>query len=134
MKQGRRGYAGNSGSPFTIEGVQHQPHELRPYLRLWAAVFHRGIVDFCTCRALGRRDERFRWFHSDEVHAGSFVWLCQLFGFDQEKARSAVLAKWRAQVDKAMLKEERQNGGRRGSRNRVAESDGSHRQEVPAID
>lgn len=83
-----------------LDGFQETSPELRPYLRLWASVMRIGITDFCTARANGDEvAEEVQWFWSDALHAGSFLWLCELFGFDPSKARTQVLARWREYVD-----------------------------------
>lgn len=80
------------------------PHdsEVRPYLRLWAEVMRQGVGDFCTAR--GRRENNnnphAEWLYSNATGVGTFVWLCDLFEFDPDKARSQVLKNWRAHVDK----------------------------------
>lgn len=93
---------------IAIEPVLDKQHvEIQPYMRLWASVFHRGISDFCTARAAGKNDGRVFWFYDDRAHPGSFVWLCDLFRIAPDVARSAVLKKWRAYVDKVELKEQK---------------------------
>lgn len=88
----------------------------KPYRRLWASVFKQGISDVCTARAAGAalESEPLRWFYSNEWHIGSFVWLCDLFEFGVEPARSRVLMRCRGFVDVDAIKEET-NGRRRPS-------------------
>lgn len=60
--------------------------------QLWADVFRMGIVDANRQRKLVERGsdidtEAIRWFDSDEVYPGSFVWLCYLFALLPERVR-----------------------------------------------
>lgn len=78
--------------------------DAKPYLRLWAAVFQRGISDYCTART-GKDYQHtavHHWFWDDvTVRPGKFAWLCQLFDISPDKARARILSDWRAYVDKA---------------------------------
>ena len=89
---------------FTLDTVAQQNDSIRPYLRLWAEVMRCGVTDFCTARARGSSANHpaTKWLWSDEVHTGSFVWLCHLFDLDPASARSQVLKKWRQHVEKRM--------------------------------
>lgn len=77
-------------------------------LALWAACMHEGIRGAMRSRksrntrrtnhgrASGDEEERGytqdeRWFWSDRVYVGSFVWLCHLFSIDPSQCRSRAL-------------------------------------------
>ena len=64
-------------------------------IRMWAAVFRAGLLDAADNFKLGYRNS---WFESDDQYPGSFVWLCDLFNLDPDKARSMVRMKYRALI------------------------------------
>lgn len=75
--------------------------ENRPYIRLAAAALTQGIFDYCCVLRDGwtplRRDEidcdaTMRWFKSDDQSPRSFVWLCEILGYDPKFVRSKVSA------------------------------------------
>lgn len=98
--------------------------DAKPYRRLWAAVFKKGISDACTAKAgkAGPGDARLAWFYSDAVFPGSFVWLCHLFDLTPDSARTSVMLRWRSLVDKTDLKGE--TNGRRRPRSRASRAGG----------
>lgn len=60
--------------------------------QLWADVFRLGIVDANRQRKLAERGsntdtEAIRWFNSEEVYPGSFIWLCHLFNLLPDRVR-----------------------------------------------
>ncbi len=80
--------------------------DVQPFLKLWGEVMRLGVADFCTARASRSQGEGHPatiWFWSDDVHTGSFVWLCHLFDLDPTHARSQVLKQWRAFVDRSQV-------------------------------
>lgn len=70
-------------------------HDMRATLRLWGAVLRQGVADFCIERRECRKGEAHLWFWDDTVSCGSFVWCCQLFDIDPDKARAQTLNNWR---------------------------------------
>ena len=90
---------------ISLDSVTQHDAAVRPYLRLWAEVMRGGVQDFCTARALARPniDPRINWMWSNDVFPGSFIWLCDLFDLEPEKARSQVLLQWRVHVDKRQV-------------------------------
>lgn len=71
----------------------NDPVEIRIYKRLWAAVFHLGVLDAIADRYKGRQ-----WLSRNEHHPGSFSWLCELFGHNHEYVRKLVVNKYRGQT------------------------------------
>lgn len=59
-------------------------------LNLWASVFRQGILDTVDSWGI---DHDEHWFDSDEIYPGSWVWLCELFGYAPDKARDIVRIK-----------------------------------------
>lgn len=81
-------------------------NESEPWFRLFAAVLHRGCVDYASAR-MKIKDEKdrerfnasevYHWLHEDrDFGPGSFAWLCQVLDMDPIKARSAVIANSRS--------------------------------------
>jgi hypothetical protein len=66
--------------------------QTRACIRLWAAVFHRGLIDAADAF---RKGAEFPWITSQEKHPGSFIWLCDLFDMDPDIARSMARRKYR---------------------------------------
>ena len=52
-----------------------------------------GLMETATQFKGGHRST---WFDSDAEHVGSFVWLCDLFNLDPDRARSMARMKFRA--------------------------------------
>lgn len=77
-------------------------HETRACLRLWAAVFAVGIQE--SAEEFRSGYEPF-WFYSDDRHPGSFVWLCELFDLDPERARNEARMRFREIIRKANAKD-----------------------------
>lgn len=77
---------------YTVECGDSQDGDTGPYRRLWAAVFRQGIADYRSAVSSGARaaDGRVAWVYSNARHPGSFVWLCEVFGFSPEHARSTI--------------------------------------------
>lgn len=67
--------------------------EFRPYIRLWAAVFAKGLRDYCDEVAKGKHSKAHSWFHSHLNEPGSFIWLCGVFKWDPVTARLRVSAR-----------------------------------------
>lgn len=62
------------------------PIEIQVCKRLWAAVFRMGIEDAINDIQGGRY-----WLCNDDRHcAGSFKWLCDLFGYNHEYIRNII--------------------------------------------
>lgn len=69
---------------------------VKPFLEMWSAVFRLGIIDAAHEWALDKPHKpAVHWVFSGDKHVGSFVWICDLFGTDPEKARSRLLMKRR---------------------------------------
>lgn len=78
------------------------PPATRRLLALWASVFHRGILDAAIqLRDYTRWNENERngarpatdaldWMADTRKSPGSFLWLCDLFGYDPDQARSNI--------------------------------------------
>ena len=84
--------------------------------KLWASVFVQGIRDYAAARK--NEDDRgtIYWFERDErVEPGSFLWLCELFGYEPSYVRSHVLMNMRKIIRDAEYqdaKELRRDSGR----------------------
>ena len=68
--------------------------------RLWAAVFRQGCVDAAWDFATHKHDrehypEAWLWLNATDDEVGSFIWLCDLFDLDPDRARSQVRMKFR---------------------------------------
>lgn len=64
--------------------------QTRACLNLWAAVFQSAVQDSVLHF---KRTKRFDvWLHSDDRYPGSFMWLCDLFGFDADRMRNRIRA------------------------------------------
>jgi hypothetical protein len=77
-------------------------HETRSCLRLWAAVFAVGIQESAETVKDGREPY---WFYADDHYPGSFVWLCELFDLEPERARSEARMRFREIIRKANAKQ-----------------------------
>lgn len=90
--------------------------DYRPMRRVWAAVLHRGVVDYCDTRA-GRHDDHrdeecavrtFKWIMSDDTETiGSFGWCCEFLGYDPDRHRKYIRENFQEISDVG------QKGGRR---------------------
>lgn len=75
-------------------------HDTKACLRLWASVFHNGLVHAAQAWMAKSYDDNYPhpdvvWFDSNEAHPGSFSWLCDLFNLDTERARSMARMQFR---------------------------------------
>ena len=77
---------------FEFEVNDNLPPQTKACLRLWAAVFHRAMIDMAI-EFRAKRTMPF-WLISNRRYPGSFVWLCELFSLDPDYVRSV----WRANV------------------------------------
>jgi hypothetical protein len=83
--------------------VIHNQHadigdENRADKRLWAAVFHRGILDYAEVAVSPKlrakmQPDPVHWFESRDNTPGSFDWLCDMFDLDSGRARGEVMGR-----------------------------------------
>jgi hypothetical protein len=83
--------------------VIHNQHadigdENRAARRLWAAMFHRGILDYAEAAVSPKARAKIHpdpvpWFESRANTPGAFDWLCDLFDLDPDRARMEVLGR-----------------------------------------
>lgn len=87
----------NQGIESDVDAlVDLEPNsEATPLIRLWASVMHRGLRDFAAAMAAKSPETTpiIVWFWSDRNQAGSFVWLCELFGWCPDQARNRALSR-----------------------------------------
>lgn len=63
-----------------------------PYLHVWSAAWKQAVDDFHKDWHNDlAHSEPISWFYSDERYPGSFVWLCELFGYDPDTSRHRIL-------------------------------------------
>lgn len=68
--------------------------EYAPFIRLWAAVFAKGLRDYCEARAAGRNSPKSSaWYISQDNSPGSFLWLCRVFDLDPDHVKVKVEAR-----------------------------------------
>lgn len=70
-----------------------------PETRLWAAVLKLGIEDYCNTSLLPKHEERevYRWVHDRERYGvGTFVWVCEMTGYEPSHVRKYVINNSRA--------------------------------------
>lgn len=92
--------------PDVIEVAPNRTREGIGYFRLFAAVLHRGVVDY-ACSRFRMQPEEFRasevyyWMWDDQRRGiGSLSWLCSVLGYDvrtvrdRVTARSRIIAEW----------------------------------------
>lgn len=72
----------NSAVEPDIDQVLEFPlaKEAVPYLRLWAAVLHRGVRDYCEALDQGYEQDHpwLEWVLSDSEEVQSFNWMCDV--------------------------------------------------------
>lgn len=89
---------------FGVDGQQTSVwHGDRALLRLWATVFICGLQDSEVALKLYLRQkgdlpldhyEPLVWLYDESLSPGSFLWLCDLFEIDADRARGA----WRSRI------------------------------------
>ena len=84
--------------PDVIEVAPERTRESIAYFRLFAAVLHRGIVDYATSRirmepAEFHASEVYDWLWEDDWKGiGSLHWLCSVLGYDVRTVRDRVVS------------------------------------------
>jgi hypothetical protein len=96
--------------PYPLEPEAILPEQIprrrrreRPELKLWAAVLAQAVTDFLRPngvkydRTARRRSDRLieearEWISSESRQVGSFIWTCELLGFEPSAVRERLSA------------------------------------------
>ena len=93
-----------SDSPFEPGTIRFAARsaDSEPYFRLFAAVLYRGALDFAMARMgqAGRDDEVDDindWLmETQDLGPGSFVWLCNMLGWEPADVRKTIMRDYMA--------------------------------------